>query len=82
MRKKIFLFLFVIYSVGFAQQSEVVFLQLNDIYEITPLDNGRVGGIARVASIRNELISKYGNIYTILSGDFISPSALGTSEFE
>lgn len=82
MNKKPVLLLFLFYSVCFSQQSEVIFLQLNDVYEITPLDNGRSGGIARVASIRNELAAKYGNVYTVLSGDFISPSALGTSEFE
>jgi 2',3'-cyclic-nucleotide 2'-phosphodiesterase (5'-nucleotidase family) len=69
-------------SLLYCQQTEVVFLQLNDVYEIAPLENGKVGGLARVAAIRKELVQKYGNVYTFLSGDFISPSALGTSEYE
>jgi len=83
MKKGIIVFiLFIFCSVGFGEQAEVIFLQLNDVYEIAPLDNGKAGGMARVASIRNDLISQYGSIYTILSGDFISPSALGTSQYE
>src|SRR4030095_14103150 len=55
---------------------------MNDVYEIAPLENGKVGGLARVSTIRKELLKENPYVYTILSGDFISPSALGTSEYE
>ncbi len=57
---------------------EVVFLQLNDVYEISSLDHGKIGGMARVATVRKELIKYNPRTYTILSGDFLSPSAMGT----
>ncbi len=81
--KKIFILFALIFSVNvFSQNTEVVFIQLNDVYEIAPLEGGKSGGLARVATIINQLKAKNPYTYTILSGDFISPSALGTSEYE
>lgn len=57
-------------------------LQLNDVYEIAALDNGAVGGMARVATIRKRLMQENPNTYTILSGDFLFPSAIGTMFYE
>ncbi|MGB2924790.1 MAG: bifunctional metallophosphatase/5'-nucleotidase [Limnothrix sp.] len=54
-------------------------LQLNDVYEITPLSGGTVGGLARVATIRQGLIEENPNTLTVMAGDFFSPSALGTA---
>lgn len=65
-----------------AQTTEVVFIQLNDVYEIAPLEGGKYGGLARVATVIQQLKAKNPYTYAIISGDFISPSALGTSEFE
>ena len=65
-----------------SQTTEVVFVQLNDVYEISPLEGGKYGGLARVATLVKELKAKNPYTYVILSGDFISPSALGTSEYE
>ncbi|CAF3749961.1 unnamed protein product [Rotaria sordida] len=53
-----------------------IFLQMNDVYELLPLDKGRRGGLARVAYIRQLLKEENSNTYTILAGDFLSPSAL------
>ncbi|CAF4154939.1 unnamed protein product [Rotaria sp. Silwood2] len=55
------------------------FLQMNDVYELLPLDRGRKGGLARVAYIRKLLKQENSNTYTILAGDFLSPSALSLS---
>jgi 5'-nucleotidase/UDP-sugar diphosphatase len=55
------------------------FLHLNDVYELLPLDNGRKGGIARVAYMRKLLKQENPHTYTILGGDFLSPSPLSTS---
>jgi 2',3'-cyclic-nucleotide 2'-phosphodiesterase (5'-nucleotidase family) len=79
--KLVFLFLFTC-SVQYAKVVEIVFLQLNDVYEITPLEGGKYGGLARVAELRKQLLQQNRNTFTILSGDFISPSALGTADFE
>jgi len=61
---------------------EVVFLQLNDVYEITPVEGGKTGGLARVATVRDSLLGLYPNTFTVLAGDFLSPSALGTAKVD
>ncbi len=57
-------------------------LQMNDVYEIAPLEKGKVGGMARVATLRNQLLGENYNLLTVLAGDFVSPSLLGTMKFE
>jgi 2',3'-cyclic-nucleotide 2'-phosphodiesterase (5'-nucleotidase family) len=57
---------------------EVTLLQINDVYEISPLDSGRSGGLARVATLRQQLLESNPNVYTLLAGDFLFPSAMGT----
>lgn len=63
-------------------QIEVVFLQMNDVYEIAPLDGGRVGGMARVATIKNRLLHDNPNTFAVIAGDFLSPSLIGTLRHE
>jgi 2',3'-cyclic-nucleotide 2'-phosphodiesterase (5'-nucleotidase family) len=75
-------FIFCFAFSSYSQNTEVVFIQLNDVYEIGPLEGGKYGGLARVAAIINRLKSKNPYTYVVLSGDFISPSALGTSEYQ
>ena len=62
-------------------QIDVVFLQMNDVYEISPLSDNS-GGLARVATIRKSLLAKNPNTVTVLAGDFISPSVIGTLKYE
>src|SRR4051812_45152914 len=54
-------------------------LHLNDVYEITPVEAGHAGGMARVARYRAELKAKDPALLTTLGGDYVSPSALGTA---
>jgi len=54
-------------------------LHFNDVYEITPVEAGRSGGLARVAALRQALRDSFPSLITTLGGDFISPSALGTA---
>lgn len=61
---------------------EFIILQLNDVYEIAPLEGGKAGGLARVATVRQELLRENPNVITMLAGDFLSPSFLGTMKFE
>lgn len=60
---------------------EIVFLQLNDVYEISPLGDNK-GGLARVAELRRQLKAKNPNTFTVLAGDFISPSVIGTLKYD
>jgi 2',3'-cyclic-nucleotide 2'-phosphodiesterase (5'-nucleotidase family) len=57
-------------------------LQLNDVYEISPLSNGKEGGMARVAHVRNQLKARDPNLMTVLAGDFLSPSFIGTLKYK
>ncbi len=60
----------------------VTILHFNDIYEITPVSGGKEGGIARVATLRKQLLARNPNTITTLGGDLFSPSAIGTAQFE
>jgi hypothetical protein len=57
---------------------EFTLLHLNDVYELLPLNNGTLGGIARVATIKDMLKAENPNTWSLLAGDLISPSAVGT----
>ncbi len=57
---------------------EIIFLQLNDVYEIAPIENGKAGGLARVAHLRKQLLQENPNTVTVLAGDFLNPSLIGT----
>jgi len=73
-------FLFFFACPAFAQQDEIIILQFNDVYELLPLEMGRYGGLARVATLRDQLKQESPHLLTVLSGDFLSPSAIGTSK--
>ena len=57
-------------------------LHLNDVYEITPVEGGQSGGLARVATLRKRLLAEGRPVLTVLAGDFYSPSALGTARVD
>lgn len=50
------------------------FTQINDVYEIAPLENGRTGGMARVAYLNKKLKADDPNSMLVMAGDFLSPS--------
>jgi len=53
------------------------FLQLNDVYEIAPLEGGKVGGLARVEKLHQDLLAENPNTFMFMAGDFLNPSLLG-----
>lgn len=57
---------------------EVDLLQINDVYEIAGLDSGRIGGMARVATLKKQLLQKNRNTMLLMAGDFISPSVFNS----
>ena len=57
----------------------ITILHFNDVYEITPVEGGRAGGLARVARYRAELKGRIPGLITTLGGDYVSPSGLGTA---
>jgi 5'-nucleotidase len=68
---------FVCEPSGSVPDIKVVLLHLNDTYEITPLDGGRSGGLARVATLARELRKAHRHTYVVHAGDFLSPSVSG-----
>lgn len=57
---------------------EFTILHLNDVYEMTPVSGGKEGGLARVATLRKQLLDENPNTVTVFAGDLFSPSALAT----
>ncbi|OKH17791.1 bifunctional metallophosphatase/5'-nucleotidase [[Limnothrix rosea] IAM M-220] len=65
---------------GVAEEIRFQILQMNDVYEISTLAGGTEAGLARVATIRKDLLVENENTLTVMAGDFFSPSALGTAK--
>lgn len=61
---------------------EFTILHFNDVYEIAPLEGGKAGGLARVATVKKELMKENPNTIAVLAGDFLSPSVIGTLKKE
>lgn len=61
---------------------EVVFVQVNDVYEIAPIAGGREGGMARVASLKKQYKKTNPNTFLIMSGDFLSPSVYNSLQYQ
>ncbi len=57
----------------------VTIVHLNDVYEIVPVEGGRSGGLARVATVIKQLKATRSPLLVTLGGDYLSPSALGTA---
>jgi len=61
---------------------DLVFVQVNDVYEIAPLENGLVGGMARVATLKQDYKAKNPNTFLVMAGDFLSPSVYNSLKYE
>jgi len=57
----------------------VTLLHINDVYEISAVEGGKTGGLARVATVLERLRRENPATRALLGGDFVSPSALGTA---
>src|SRR3954462_81573 len=60
----------------------VNFVQINDVYEIAPLDNGKEGGMARVATLRQQYLKQNSNTFLVIAGDFLSPSVYNSLHYK
>ena len=60
----------------------VTFVQINDVYEIAPMQGGKVGGVARVATLKKEELAKNPNTVMVMAGDFFSPSVYNSLKYE
>lgn len=53
---------------------QITFLQLNDVYQTSPVDRGTHGGLARVATLRKHIRLQIPDAIFVLAGDTLSPS--------
>ncbi|MEO6731866.1 MAG: 5'-nucleotidase C-terminal domain-containing protein [Ferruginibacter sp.] len=75
-------FCFSINGILPAQSPDTIcILQLNDVYEIGALNQGRSGGMARVATLVKQHEARY-KTFVVLAGDFVSPSVIGTTKID
>lgn len=56
------------------QPVHITLLQLNDVYQISPVDKGKSGGLARVATLRQKIMAENPHTFFVLAGDTLSPS--------
>lgn len=57
-----------------ADPVRITLLQLNDVYQISPVDKGKNGGLARIATLKKKINQESPNSLLILGGDTLSPS--------
>jgi 5'-nucleotidase len=62
-----------------AARAVVTIAHFNDVYEIGPVEGGKSGGLARVATVLTQLRRSSAPLLVTLGGDYVSPSALGTA---
>ncbi len=53
---------------------KVTLLQVNDVYQFAPVDQGTRGGLARLLTLKNEIQKGSPHTLFLLAGDTISPS--------
>ena len=53
-------------------RAPLTFLQINDVYSMTPVDGA--GGLARIATLKQRLTSQGHTTLLVLAGDLLSPS--------
>lgn len=61
---------------------EIVFVQVNDVYEIAPVAGGKEGGMARVATLKKQYKQANPNTFLVMSGDFVSPSVYNSLKYQ
>ncbi|HYV07523.1 MAG TPA: 5'-nucleotidase C-terminal domain-containing protein [Blastocatellia bacterium] len=52
----------------------LTFLQLNDVYQMLPSDLDGSGGLARITTLKKQILSESDNLIFVLAGDTVSPS--------
>ena len=72
------LFVAVIFSIAAQEKTQcnvkVTLLQVNDVYQFAPVDQGTRGGLGRLLTLRKSIQQENPNTLFLMSGDTISPS--------
>jgi 5'-nucleotidase len=62
-----------------AAEQRITLLHLNDVYQAGPVDKGRSGGLARVATLRDRVRAESPDTLLLFGGDTLSPSVASNS---
>lgn len=57
-----------------AQDIRVSILHVNDVYQFAPVDGGKRGGLARLLTLKKQVLAENPNTIFTLGGDTVSPS--------
>ncbi len=57
-----------------AADVRITLLQVNDVYQTTPVDKGKRGGLARLATLKERVQAESPHTLMVLGGDTLSPS--------
>jgi len=72
------LFIAALFSVAAQERSQcnvkVTLLQVNDVYQFAPVDQGKAGGLGRVLTLTKAIRQQNPNTLFLMAGDTISPS--------
>ena len=72
------LFVAAIFSIAAQEKTQcnvkVTLLQVNDVYQFAPVDQGTRGGLGRLLTLRKSIQQENPNTLFLMSGDTISPS--------
>ena len=60
------------------RSGRVTILQFNDLYDIMPVEEGKKGGLARIATLRDRIAKESPDAVLVLAGDFLSPSTMSS----
>ena len=74
--KRIAVALLLFATTAFGADRKFVVLQLNDVYKIEGLENGNVGGLARIRTIRKQLEASGTPVLVLHAGDLLFPSVM------
>ncbi|MCB1024601.1 MAG: metallophosphoesterase, partial [Acidobacteria bacterium] len=74
-------FIFLLLAANIIAQSgdpnapiKITFLHVNDVYQFMPVDGGKAGGLARLLTIKKQVMSENPHTLFTLGGDTLSPS--------
>jgi 5'-nucleotidase len=57
---------------------DITLLHVNDVYQFTPVDFGARGGLARLATLRKQILAESPHLLFLLAGDTLGPSVEST----
>jgi 5'-nucleotidase len=74
--KRIAIALLFFATAAFGADKHFVVIQLNDVYKIEGLENGNIGGLARVRTLRKQLAADGTPVLVMHAGDLLFPSVM------